>query len=546
MSWNSSIDTFQYKVTSISENHVTKRIMLSTLAKVFDPLGLVCPVVTVAKCLLQEAWKSTKEWDEEILGVLKSLNPTIPKNFILADPEWQTTKPIDLLIGGNCYWQIMKDETHILGPGQPLLKNTVLGWVLVGPCQTEVFSSNIVSCNLTTLEKGQFTTLRRELDQVSRNPDLLDRDDALETLMVYQENLNQIEKKFCEVQGEIIDATAPPKRQEEEQDLEIFIAEVATLSRTLNSFIGKVKAKSERKIPVGASSSNNDFNALLQLMNKQLEEQRKQRLQDQATIKQVLDSQREEISELVKGLQEGISRGQNSNNSISLGNGNGIESGGSAGSHSSHRKLDTIKIPPFSGDFTQWIGFKNLFLSIVDADVSLKPAEKMQYLTTLIVGEAKPIIDTLTICDENYDVAWNLLLREFDKKSLIISAYVKEFYSLPKVSGTSIQSIQNLQRKSNSIVNALDAMQVKSRDPFLIYSVLSKLDDESQSLWSRTANKDNPTWEQFNEFLIQRSYELRMCQSDSSKSSKGAIPKTANSKATKKPKSKASSFAVGE
>ncbi|XP_055703910.1 uncharacterized protein LOC129802253 [Phlebotomus papatasi] len=394
--------------------------------------------------------------------------------------------------------------------------------------------------------KGQFTTLRRELDQVSRNPDLLDRDDALETLMVYQENLNQIEKKFCEVQGEIIDATAPPKRQEEEQDLEIFIAEVATLSRTLNSFIGKVKAKSERKIPVGASSSNNDFNALLQLMNKQLEEQRKQRLQDQATIKQVLDSQREEISELVKGLQEGISRGQNSNNSISLGNGNGIESGGSAGSHSSHRKLDTIKIPPFSGDFTQWIGFKNLFLSIVDADVSLKPAEKMQYLTTLIVGEAKPIIDTLTICDENYDVAWNLLLREFDKKSLIISAYVKEFYSLPKVSGTSIQSIQNLQRKSNSIVNALDAMQVKSRDPFLIYSVLSKLDDESQSLWSRTANKDNPTWEQFNEFLIQRSYELRMCQSDSSKSSKGAIPKTANSKATKKPKSKASSFAVGE
>ncbi|GFU75213.1 uncharacterized protein TNCV_2056561 [Trichonephila clavipes] len=47
--WNSSSDTFCFKV-SPSTNHIfTKRDVLSQIASIFDPLGLLGPVISKAK-----------------------------------------------------------------------------------------------------------------------------------------------------------------------------------------------------------------------------------------------------------------------------------------------------------------------------------------------------------------------------------------------------------------------------------------------------------------------------------------------------------------
>lgn len=65
--WNPSNDTFTYRLNLPTEqNTVTRRSILSSLAKLFDPLGWICPVVFRAKLLLQELLSdSTKqvEWD---------------------------------------------------------------------------------------------------------------------------------------------------------------------------------------------------------------------------------------------------------------------------------------------------------------------------------------------------------------------------------------------------------------------------------------------------------------------------------------------------
>ncbi|XP_055714278.1 uncharacterized protein LOC129808526 [Phlebotomus papatasi] len=84
----------------------------------------------------------------------------IPRNFHLADPDWQSRKPVDILIGGQFYWEILRDETHYLGSGLPLMKNTTFGWVVVGSCDNSTVNSNLVTCNLTTLENIE-QTLRK-------------------------------------------------------------------------------------------------------------------------------------------------------------------------------------------------------------------------------------------------------------------------------------------------------------------------------------------------------------------------------------------------
>lgn len=67
LGWCTDSDEFYFttKITH-SDTVVTKRIMLSTTAQVYDPLGLLAPVVIRAKSLLQRLWLQKLDWDDEV------------------------------------------------------------------------------------------------------------------------------------------------------------------------------------------------------------------------------------------------------------------------------------------------------------------------------------------------------------------------------------------------------------------------------------------------------------------------------------------------
>ncbi|XP_011685488.1 PREDICTED: uncharacterized protein LOC105448541 [Wasmannia auropunctata] len=67
LSWCASKDVLRYSVRSIDRaERVTKRIMISEIAKIFDPLGILGPVLLYAKKLMQQLWQCKLEWDESI------------------------------------------------------------------------------------------------------------------------------------------------------------------------------------------------------------------------------------------------------------------------------------------------------------------------------------------------------------------------------------------------------------------------------------------------------------------------------------------------
>lgn len=65
MTWNPKSDTFKFVTSELNDTH-TKRNILSDIAKLFDPLGLVGPVVVTAKYFMQLIWKSGLDWDEQL------------------------------------------------------------------------------------------------------------------------------------------------------------------------------------------------------------------------------------------------------------------------------------------------------------------------------------------------------------------------------------------------------------------------------------------------------------------------------------------------
>ncbi|XP_076546700.1 uncharacterized protein LOC143305767 [Osmia lignaria lignaria] len=73
LGWNAREDKLVYSVKSFElPAKFTKRVILSEIAKIFDPLGLLGPVILAAKVFMQECWKAKLEWDESVPQALCS------------------------------------------------------------------------------------------------------------------------------------------------------------------------------------------------------------------------------------------------------------------------------------------------------------------------------------------------------------------------------------------------------------------------------------------------------------------------------------------
>ncbi|GFY27556.1 uncharacterized protein TNCV_910071 [Trichonephila clavipes] len=85
-----------YNFATLTE---TKTDVLSTIAKIFDPVGLMAPVISKAKIFLQRLWRSKLEWNDllpaeeyrewqQFLVSLENINNIeIPRRILVAFPE---------------------------------------------------------------------------------------------------------------------------------------------------------------------------------------------------------------------------------------------------------------------------------------------------------------------------------------------------------------------------------------------------------------------------------------------------------------------------
>ncbi|GFU59025.1 DUF1758 domain-containing protein [Trichonephila clavipes] len=74
--WKPHPDSFAFKISPMTSNCdnliVTKKSVISTIARIFDPLGLIGPVITRAKILLQSLWQLKLDWNDPLPSNLVS------------------------------------------------------------------------------------------------------------------------------------------------------------------------------------------------------------------------------------------------------------------------------------------------------------------------------------------------------------------------------------------------------------------------------------------------------------------------------------------
>lgn len=75
LEWKPDTDTFAYShvATKLPPNEkLSKRLILSEVSKVFDPLGLVAPIILRGKIIIQQLWLARCDWDERVPDDIQS------------------------------------------------------------------------------------------------------------------------------------------------------------------------------------------------------------------------------------------------------------------------------------------------------------------------------------------------------------------------------------------------------------------------------------------------------------------------------------------
>lgn len=106
--WHPVTDVFKLKIClEPLSDRLTKRVILSDIAKVFDPIGLVSPVTIKAKIFMQSLWLSGADWDDQLPKELTSEWTAYRAQLHLLEqlqiPRWIGTDSDTRSIQSHCF-----------------------------------------------------------------------------------------------------------------------------------------------------------------------------------------------------------------------------------------------------------------------------------------------------------------------------------------------------------------------------------------------------------------------------------------------------------
>ena len=116
--------------------------------------------------------------------------------------------------------------------------------------------------------------------------------------------------------------------------------------------------------------------------------------------------------------------------------------------------LPKLKLAEFSGDPLEWPEWSQLFQATVHA-ANKDDSVKMNHLKTMVTGKAKEAIAGLGYTAEMYNVAWNVLVRNFGKPQIVVNSQLKRIYSFPPMKPYDGAALIKFARIVSSCVNVL-------------------------------------------------------------------------------------------
>ena len=98
MIWDYEGDVLYIKEPTFETTNITKRSLLSNIARIFDPIGFLGPLLIQGRMLVQETLESNFSWDDElptyILEKWSVISEQIKQALVIPIPRWVDVDPL--------------------------------------------------------------------------------------------------------------------------------------------------------------------------------------------------------------------------------------------------------------------------------------------------------------------------------------------------------------------------------------------------------------------------------------------------------------------
>lgn len=148
-------------------------------------------------------------------------------------------------------------------------------------------------------------------------------------------------------------------------------------------------------------------------------------------------------------------------------------------------KLPTIHLPKFKGDYTSWLEFKDIYVSLIHSNNNITAIMKFHYLRASLEGSAMQVIKSMEFSAINYETAWELLCNRYDNNHLLVHNHIKALFDIQIIQRESATEFRKVVDDVSKHLRALEIIQEKSEtfDAIIIYVLLGKLDFKTAREW---------------------------------------------------------------
>lgn len=169
--------------------------------------------------------------------------------------------------------------------------------------------------------------------------------------------------------------------------------------------------------------------------------------------------------------------------------------------------LPQISLPKFDGSVENWASFHDVFVSLIDKNLSLSSVQKLQYLRLSLSGRAANAIEALETIEGNYEIAMGILKKKFECTRRTLHRHWSLLKNYPKIIKESPSEISKFLDHLNLNIRALENLSapISQWDVPIIDLILSKLSSHLALQWELTLdNSSLPSYQELINFLEKR------------------------------------------
>ncbi|XP_076391770.1 uncharacterized protein LOC143265174 [Megachile rotundata] len=181
-------------------------------------------------------------------------------------------------------------------------------------------------------------------------------------------------------------------------------------------------------------------------------------------------------------------------------------------------RLLVINLPTFDGDFSQWIRFRDTFMSLVHNCERLTDIDRFNYLTSALKGSAARMIESLGVSENNYKLAWSRLKERYEDPKALAHHHANALLEIAPVKKQNGEALSRFIDTATNHVNALKSFMSSTEvwDVFISLHLAKRIDSATLDDWEKRTMElpTRPTFREFSKFIEQRAQYLTRKQFD--------------------------------